>query len=177
MVGLSEAGSLNLWEPSERDRKALEKFVSLAGEAHSKFRFTWNRSVHRASLAKPLGQATLALVTTAGVHLRSDEPFDLRNPLGDPSYRLIPFDAGHDDLMITDHHFNSEGAAEDINCLFPTERVRVLHQQGVIGRLAETHYGFMGFNPRPDPPLLSSAARVAERLAADGIDVVLMTPG
>jgi len=46
-------------------------------------------------LAKPLNQTTLALVTSAGVSLKTDPPFDMerekREPLwGDRSYREIP---------------------------------------------------------------------------------------
>ena len=39
-----------------------------------------------APLRKPLSEAKVALVTTAGLHLRGDRPFDS----GDQSYRVIP---------------------------------------------------------------------------------------
>ncbi len=41
---------------------------------------------------KPLREAVLAIVTTGGVHLRSDPPFDMSDPNGDPTFREIPAD-------------------------------------------------------------------------------------
>jgi D-proline reductase (dithiol) PrdB len=41
-------------------------------------------------LRKPLSECTVALVTTAGVHLKGQKPFDMSDPDGDPSFREIP---------------------------------------------------------------------------------------
>lgn len=46
-------------------------------------------------LAKPLAACRLAIVTTAGVHRRSDRPF---GP-GDQSYRVIPSDTPAADIV------------------------------------------------------------------------------
>ncbi|MDH5678925.1 MAG: glycine/betaine/sarcosine/D-proline family reductase selenoprotein B, partial [Nitrospinota bacterium] len=34
---------------------------------------------------KPLSQARIALLTTAGVHMRADTPFDMQDSTGDPT--------------------------------------------------------------------------------------------
>jgi D-proline reductase (dithiol) PrdB len=52
-------------------------------------------------LNKPLFRCTIALVTTAGVHLKGDAPFDMRDKEGDPSFRVIPWDTPHSRLCIT----------------------------------------------------------------------------
>jgi hypothetical protein len=46
-------------------------------------------------LSKPLSKATIALVTSAGINLKTDPPFDMEREkiepeCGDPSYRRIP---------------------------------------------------------------------------------------
>jgi D-proline reductase (dithiol) PrdB len=48
-------------------------------------------------------ESVFALVTTAGVHLRDQEPFDLG---GDNSWRLIPGDVASEQLMVTQAHFD-----------------------------------------------------------------------
>src|SRR3954453_3007398 len=42
---------------------------------------------------KPLAQARVALLTTAGVHLRTQMLFNMENPDGDATYREIPGNA------------------------------------------------------------------------------------
>ncbi|HEU5384036.1 MAG TPA: hypothetical protein VFV38_52240, partial [Ktedonobacteraceae bacterium] len=43
-------------------------------------------------LRKPLRDCTVALVTTAGLSLPDQPPFDLTNKNGDPSFREFPAD-------------------------------------------------------------------------------------
>ena len=41
-------------------------------------------------LSKDPKECRIALVTTAGVHLRSQTPFDMEDKEGDPTFRVIP---------------------------------------------------------------------------------------
>jgi D-proline reductase (dithiol) PrdB len=50
---------------------------------------------------QPLRACRLALITTGGVHLREQPPFDMADPRGDPSYRAIPTDTPYARLTIT----------------------------------------------------------------------------
>ena len=52
---------------------------------------------------KELRETVFALVTTAGVHLRDQQPFDLA---GDNTWRLIPGDVHADQLMVTHGHYD-----------------------------------------------------------------------
>ena len=54
-----------------------------------------------ATLAKPLAECRVAIVTTAGVHLRSQESFDMETANGDPTFREIPDDTPAGELIIT----------------------------------------------------------------------------
>ena len=54
-----------------------------------------------------LREATFALVSTAGVHLREQPSYD---PAGDNSWRIIPGDVRVQDLMVTHEHYNHSHA-------------------------------------------------------------------
>lgn len=169
--------SHQLWHATERHKERLQDWIEAAAGAHDHFAFTPNERVNNATLAKPLTEARVALLTTAGVHLREQNPFDTKSAVGDPSYREIPSDAGHHSLTVTDTHFNTEGAEGDINCLFPIEILARLEVSDEIGSLAARHFGFMGFNPNPIPQLTDSAEEVAEKLLADDVDIAVLSPG
>ena len=61
---------------------------------------------------RELKDTIFALITTAGVHLREQEPFDVS---GDTSWRLLPGDVESDQLMVTHNHYDHHDADEDIN--------------------------------------------------------------
>lgn len=74
--------------------------------------------------AKGLREARVSLVTTTGVHLDDQEPFDTAAALGDSSFRPIPWDADPSRLRIAHTHYPHERAEKDINVIFPLERLR-----------------------------------------------------
>lgn len=127
-------------------------------------------------LAKPLAEARVALITTCGVHLATDPPFDLQTAHGDVSFREIPGDAPLTDLTISHGHYDERDARRDLNVVFPLERLRELAAEGLIGAVAPRHYGFMGSIKRPARLIADTAPEVARRLRADAVDVVLLTP-
>ena len=54
-----------------------------------------NDTAPRATLRRPLSEATVAVVTSAGIHRRDDRPFGRE----DPTYRVIPAETKADDLL------------------------------------------------------------------------------
>lgn len=128
--------------------------------------------------ARPLHEARLALVTTAGIHHRDQPAFDMRDQDGDPSFRELNAATLLDDFQITHDYYDHSDARKDPNIIFPLERARELVAEGVIGSLAETHYGFMGhIDGRHIATLVEKTAReVARRLKSDQVDLVLLTP-
>lgn len=131
-----------------------------------------------ARLQKPLHLCRVALITTAGVHLRNQPPFDMQNPNGDASYRELPAATPIDALMITHKYYDHTDADSDINIVFPLEHFRSLVGKGVLGSLAPRHFGLMG---HIDGPLVTTlteqtAPAVAATLRADGVDFVFLTP-
>lgn len=129
-------------------------------------------------LRKPLRECRACLVTTGGLHLRADRPFDMEDADGDPTYRLIPGDARADDLTITHNYYDHRDADRDFNIILPLDRVRELAGEGLVGGLTPSHYSFMGhidgahlatLRERVLPQLLTD-------LAAEKPDFVLLTP-
>lgn len=123
------------------------------------------------ALKRPITEATIALVSTGGVHLCSEKPFDLRS---DASFRLIPRTALHEDLCITHEHYDRRDAATDLNLIFPLERLLELEATGLIGRVADAHYGF-GFVENPQE-LQAPGHQVGLLLAQAHVDLVVLVP-
>jgi D-proline reductase (dithiol) PrdB len=131
-----------------------------------------------ARLRKPLAVARGALITTAGVHLRSQPPFDMVNPDGDASYRIIPGHARGEEITITHNYYDHTDADRDLNVVFPLDHLRDLAARGVIGGVAPRYFGFMGHIDGPLIPVLTgqSAPDVAAKLRVDRVDFAILTP-
>lgn len=122
-------------------------------------------------LRRPIAHATVAVITTGGVHLCIDEQFDLKT---DASFRTIPRSASSADLCITHEHYDRRDALRDLNLIFPLERLLELEAAGIVGRVADVHYGF-GFVHDPRD-LLVSGRQVGKLLALAGVDIVILVP-
>lgn len=142
---------------------------------HPGFIFRPNPEAAFSRLRRPLGEATVAIVTTAGVHRRDQVPFDVEDAQGDPSSRPIAGSAAAAELVATHAHYDTSGPNRDIDCVFPLDTLRRLAGAGEIGAVSPLHYGFMGFVLDPER-LLPAAAEAARTLAACA-DAVLLTPG
>lgn len=129
-------------------------------------------------VSKPLAECTVAVVTTAGIHHGSQPPFDMHDPDGDPTFRVIDVSRPISDLMITHDYYDHADAERDINVVFPIQRLWELERDGLIGEVAKTHYGFMGHIVGRHIHILvnESASEVARRLKRDEVDVVLLIP-
>ncbi len=124
--------------------------------------------------AKDLSQTMFALCTTTGVHLRSQDPFNLE---GDNSWRELPGDVQPADLMITHGHYNHTHADQDVNCVFPIERLRELAAEGIIGGVASRHVGFMGYTQQLRDLYERAAPAMAQLFDRSNADAVLLTAG
>lgn len=125
-------------------------------------------------LQRRLSESRLALVTSAGLHLRGDQPF-VGN---EQSYRVIPRSANPADI-IQSHvsiGFDHVGIYRDINVTWPMDRLQELVGQGVIGSLSNNNYSFMGALRDPAKVIEETGPEVAQLLLDDGVDVALLTP-
>jgi D-proline reductase (dithiol) PrdB len=120
----------------------------------------------------PLSQRRVAIVSSAGLVVRGENPFRGR----DADYRVIPADTKPDDLLIShiSINFDRTGFQEDWNVVFPLDRLRELAGAGVIGAVAPTHYSFMGAT---HPVQMEPHAReLASRLKQDHVDAAILPP-
>ncbi len=125
-------------------------------------------------LRKPLSEAKLALVTTAGLHLRGDAPF----VSGDQTYRVIPSNSAAGDIIQshTSIGFDRTAFMRDINVTFPVDRLRELVDRGTVGALSERFYSFLGANRDPKRIVEETGPEVARKLLDEGVEAVLLTP-
>ncbi len=123
---------------------------------------------------KELSKSKVALVSSAGLHLRSDKPF---GP-GDPTYRVIPSDSSTADVI--DSHtsigWDRTGIYRDLNLAFPMDRLRELVDRKVIGSLSQDYYSFMGAQRDPRKIIEETGPQAAEALHAQGVDLVFLVP-
>jgi D-proline reductase (dithiol) PrdB len=127
----------------------------------------------------PLAGSTIALVTTAGVHHRDQQPYDMHDHDGDPSFRELDLERPLDSLMITHDYYDHSDADRDLGVVFPVERLRELAAAGEIGAVARLGYGFMGHITGPHLETLKrrTGPEVAARLKRARVDAVLLAPG
>ncbi|MEZ4832032.1 MAG: hypothetical protein R2873_08545 [Caldilineaceae bacterium] len=86
----------------------------------------------------------VALLTTGGIHLPDQPPFDMDDADGDATYRTIPGDVALADLTITHKYYNHDSVDKDKQVIFPLDHFRDLAERSVIGGIAPHHFGFMG---------------------------------
>ncbi len=164
--------------PTPDLEERFQRWLKLISEMHdNNANFTPNESRAWAPMRKPLVKCTIALVSTAGVHLKSQPAHNLLAAHGDASFRGIPGDTHGSDIAVDHAHYDTTDANIDPNCVFPIDRLRELVEMGIIGAVAPLHYGFMGFIPDGRMLRDTTAPIVAEQLLKQGTDVVVLTPG
>jgi D-proline reductase (dithiol) PrdB len=127
---------------------------------------------------KPLREASLAVITTGGVHAKTQEPFDMEDPEGDPTFRALPARTPRASLTITHDYYDHRPAERDLNLVLPLERLHELEAHGALGRVHETAYSFMGHIDGRHLERLrrDTAPEVAGELARAGVDYALLVP-
>jgi D-proline reductase (dithiol) PrdB len=140
--------------------------------------FVTNLDTPWAMLSKEVSECRIALVTTAGVHLRMQPPYDMEDKDGDPTFREISSHTLPAELTITHNYYDHRDADQDINVVFPIQRLRELRAKGMIGGIAPRHFAFMGhISGRHLGTLLRrTGPEVARLLKEDGAEAVFLTP-
>ncbi len=132
-------------------------------------------------MSKPLSQTTIALVTSAGISLKSDPPFDMerekKEPIwGDRSFRTIPRETTEKDIEVNHLHINTTYVKQDINVMLPLARMVEFEREKVIARLAPTAYSFYGFQWQNTDFLKEAIEPISKRMKVEGVEAVLLTP-
>jgi D-proline reductase (dithiol) PrdB len=120
----------------------------------------------------PLRQRRVALVSSAALILRGEQPF----PMGSAQYRTLPKTLEAGELLVShvSINFDRAGYQRDLNVIYPLDRLNELAKGGVIGSVADTHFSVMGST---DPgTMVESADAMAAALLADKVDAVVLLP-
>lgn len=123
--------------------------------------------------APPLKDATVAIVTTAGLC----KPGDKGWKPDDSGYRV--FDANDRDIRMAhlSPNLDYSGGAIDLNVIYPIDRLFELEKDGVIGRVAPRHMSFLGAQDETMTDMRTKTGPEAARiLQEDGVDVAFLTP-
>lgn len=129
-----------------------------------------------------LSGAKVALLSTAGISMKDDTPFDMdyerKHPTrGDSSFRRLRADATADQIEANHLHIDTGYIERDLNVALPLDRLRELAAEGQVGSLAETHYSIMGFQGSDSSQLENeSAPAIAEIMKSEEVDLALLAP-
>jgi len=155
--------------------KSLLLTKKLIQKKYPAFEYTICKDTPVTPLNRPLKDCKLALLTTGGLHLKTDTPFDTKHPGGDCSFRVLPGTVTHQDIMVTHESYDHQFINADLNCVFPIDRMREYVSDGTIHSLSEEHYSFMG-HIYVTGPLLENSKKAGARLKELGVDIAFLTP-
>jgi D-proline reductase (dithiol) PrdB len=129
-----------------------------------------------------LGDATIALLSSAGLHAPGQEPFDAererREPTwGDPSWRLIPGDAPQGALGVTHLHINPADILADHEVALPMRGLAALVDEGRVGRASASHVSVMGYQEAGLRGWREETApAIVEQLRSERVDGLVLAP-
>jgi D-proline reductase (dithiol) PrdB len=134
-----------------------------------------------APLAKPLSDATVALLSTAGIARNDDRPFDQegerRDPWwGDPSFREIPLGTTEREVRLYHLHIDPRFGESDLDVVLPMRRLGELADAKLVGRPARTHYSTMGYILEPTELIERTAPAIAQRMRKERVDAAVLAP-
>jgi D-proline reductase (dithiol) PrdB len=135
-----------------------------------------------APVSKPASESKVALLSTAGLSMEDDEPFDMegerQRPIwGDPSWRRIRSDATSATIQANHLHIDTGYIERDLNVALPLDRLRELVAAGDVGAVAASHYSIMGFQGNDRSVLENeSAPAIAAAMQSEEVDLALLAP-
>lgn len=126
-----------------------------------------------ARLPKQLSECRLGLASSGGVYRVGQIAFHYKD---DTTLRAIDSSVSLSDLRATHFAYDTTDARRDPNCVIPLGALRALVDEGKVGRLAPTVFGFMGGIYSKRRVRTELADRLAQRMRAEEVDAVLLVP-
>lgn len=118
-----------------------------------------------------LNERRICLITTAGLRRQNDSAYGVDST----DYRVIPYDQRGE--LVMDHVSSGHdrtGFSQDLNVVFPLDRLAELARDEVIASVADFHYSFMGAGDVAQ--MQPAAQRLAGILHNDGVNAVVLSP-
>ncbi len=136
-----------------------------------------------ANFAKPVNEAKIALLSSAGIFLAGKQtPFDIERERqeptwGDPTMRLIGSGVKQAEIDATHLHINTADLLKDINTALPINRLNELVAEGVLGGAASEHYSVMGYQEDgAEVWQTKTGPEIAAHCHANDIDALILAP-
>ncbi len=136
-----------------------------------------------ADFDKPLAEAKVALLSSAGVFLADkQEPFDIERERqeptwGDPTLRLIGAGVRQSEIDATHLHINTADLLQDFDTALPIRRLNELVAEGVVGSAANEHYSVMGYQQDGAQVWQNKTGpEIAAHCHANDIDALILAP-
>ena len=138
-----------------------------------------------AEFDKRLSRARVALLTSAGLYVRSQTPFDIererREPTwGDASHRLIPRGTQPSELTMSHLHVRNDEVLADPNIALPLAPLAELVESGFVSGATAEHVSVMGYQGWHDNSLdrwrEETAPAIVRALKEHDADGVVLAP-
>lgn len=136
-----------------------------------------------APFEKRLAASRIALLTSAGMYLKSSQPsFDLDREQthpdwGDPTWRSIPATANREEIAVAHLHLNDEDLLADPEIALPMHLLEQLAGEGVVGGAVANHISVMGFQDRGlEHWRTTTAPEIAAHLLDQGANGLVLAP-
>ena len=95
----------------------------------------------------------------------------------DLSFRQIPKETPLRELRLLHNYFDHRDALEDLNCVFPVDRLKEMERAGRIGQLAPMTITLgMGRLYKRTALQTQTVPRILESLKGQGADAALLVP-
>jgi len=78
-------------------------------------------------------------------------------------------------MGIAHKHYDHSLTEQDFNIVFPIQRLVELENEGIIGKLTDTHYSFSYVNDAVSL-VEETVPKFISRIKAAGVDVLLLVP-
>jgi D-proline reductase (dithiol) PrdB len=137
------------------------------------YRWSTFETIPWASLAKPLSQCRIALLSSAGIHLKDQDPFSTERD--DLSWREIPTVSDPEAFRVA-HHSKNATNVKDFNTVLPLEALKQLSAERVIASVAPVAFTFMGRIFKRTQLQNEMAPAIVSRLRAFDVDAAVLVP-
>ena len=132
-------------------------------------------------LEKPLAEARIALISSAGIARHDQPPFDRdgerRNPWwGDPSHRVLPRGTTERFVRLYHMHIETRHGEQDLDCVLPLRRLEEAQQAGLVGSVAPSHYSFMGYLLDAEEFLTETVPKIVAQMKSEEVDAAILVP-
>jgi hypothetical protein len=135
-----------------------------------------------APFEKRLAEAQIALLTSAGLYLDGQDPFDgereKREPTwGDPTHRVLPASLDGAGLGMMHLHVNHEDVLADPEIVLPLAGLATLVAEGRVGSVSPSHVSVMGYQQAGlEVWRHETAPAIVELLRDQGTDGLILAP-